>query len=134
MGSGRRSLYPPCKFFAKHPKLLDMRCLRVTCYQNSSSRYCAECYYKITEPNDCKLATFHGLLAGPIREINCYQCGIDLIINQRAIDCNSCPSVYFVITRSLRILGFDPDSIHGLLFDMIAKEVLRIILTRDVDV
>lgn len=133
MGSGRKSSYPPYKFFSRHPKLLDMRCLRVTCYQNASSRYCTECYYKITEPNDYKLATFHGLLAGPVRQINCHRCGINLIMNQRAIDCINCPSVYFIIIRSLRILGFDPDSIYGLLFDMQAKEVLRVVLTRDVN-
>lgn len=133
MGSGLRNSYPPCQFPLRHAKLLSMRCLHVTCYQDASSRYCTKCHYKATEPNNRKLTKFHGLLAGPVREINCYQCGTDLIINQRAIDCNSCPSIYFIITRSLRILGFNPDNIHGLLFDMLAKEVLRIILTKDDD-
>lgn len=133
MGSGPKGLYSPCKFFSRHSKLLEMRCLHVTCYQSAYSRYCTECYYKTTESNNYKRATFHALLAGPVRQINCCRCGINLIINQRAIDCINCPSVYFILIRSLRILGFEPNNIYGLLFDMQAKEVLRIVLTSDVD-
>lgn len=131
MGSGRKGLYYPRNYYRKHPKLLAMRCIYVTCYQAASSRYCASCSGKITEPND--LAIFHGLVDGPIREISCYSCGINLIKTQQAIECNHCPPFYFTIIRILRNLGYDPDNIYGLLFDIRAKEVLRIIITKDED-
>jgi len=127
--------YKPHIMLTDYPRLFESKCIRVLIYQHIHDEqfYCLFCYEAINQPNDFEITLFHGLLDEQVKPLNCSICEQDLIHSRKAMDCLDCFSSYFELIGYFRFFNIDYKEIRILFYDIIEREVLKLVLYDDDD-
>jgi len=127
--------YQPHVILAEHPRLFEMKCLRVTSFNETIIKLCPACYETALGSSFLEPNTQHALiLSDPYiqRNYNCDQCNTSLYRIESALSCNDCFRSYFNLVYYVRCRGHNPQDIHHLYFDVLKEKVTRLtILSED---
>lgn len=111
----------------EHPRLLEMKCLRVESYNLNIVKLCSDCYKEAHEPTFFKQNIQHALfLSDPyIPRSFCYNCESALYQIENALSCNDCFRSYFNILDYLRSYDHNPRDLRHAYYDVLKEKLIR---------
>ena len=123
----------PHVILTEHPRLFEMKCLRVASYNGTIVKLCPACYGEALEPSFLNSNIIHALiLSDPyVQRDYCFKCETALYQIESALSCNDCFRCYFDLVDYIRCRDHNPRDIRHAYYDVLEEKIKRLTIVNE---